>query len=139
MYRSSTLLRLNNSGLYSNDILISYQCCTSYFVRLFHTAICEAGFGEEIIVLVLIREQIAAGEERLQDGEIDLLRCPLALGKKCSVLVLLTHDVDFCLTFANGIIAPPAAERGELDRRLAAEQQLPEVLPADFSNTLGCL
>ena len=137
MYRSSTLLSLNNSGLYSNDILISYQCCTSYFVRLFRTAFGEPGFGEEEEVLVFVLEQLAAFDQRLQDGKVYLLSCPLALSEEGSVLVLLAHDVDFGLALMNRIVAPPAAQGSELHRGFAAEQQLPEVLLADLLEHLA--
>lgn len=88
-------------------------------------------------MLVLIREQLAAGDERLQDSEIDLLRCPFALGEKCGALVLFAHDVDLGLALMDGIVAPPAAQRGELYRGFVAEQQLPEVLLADLLEYLA--
>lgn len=77
---------------------------------LIHTPLGEAGSGEEVIVLVLIREQLAALDKRLQDGKIDLLCRPLALGEESGVLVLLAHDVDLGLALMDGIVAPPAAE-----------------------------
>ena len=88
-------------------------------------------------MLVLVGEQLTAGKKRLQDGEIDLLRCPLALGKKCSVFVLLAHDVDLGLALVDGIVAPPTAQGGELHRGLAVEQQLPKVLLADLLEHLA--
>lgn len=76
-------------------------------------------------MLVLIREQVATGDERLQDSEIDLLRCPFALGEEGGVFVLLAHDVNLGLAPMDGIVAPPTAQGGELHRGLAADQQLP--------------
>lgn len=88
-------------------------------------------------MLVLVREQIAAVDERLQDSEIDLPSGPLALGEDGGILVLLAHDVDLGLAPSGGIVAPPAAKGGELHRGLAAEQQLPEVLLADLLKHLA--
>lgn len=88
-------------------------------------------------MLVFVREQLAAGDERLQDGEIDLLGGPFALSKKDGVLVLLAHDVDLGLALMDGVVAPPAAQGSELHRGLAAEQQLPEVLLADLLKDLA--
>ena len=104
---------------------------------LLHTALGEARSGEEEEVLVLIREQLAAGDEHLQDGKINLLHCPFALGEKCGVLVLLAHDIDLGLGPAGGVRAPPAAEGFELHRRPTAEQQLPEVLLAELLEHLA--
>ena len=88
-------------------------------------------------MLVLIPEQLAAGDERLQDGEIDLLGSPFALGEESGVFVLLAHDVDLGLALMDGIIAPPAAQGGELHRGMTGEQQLPEVLLADLLEHLA--
>ena len=114
------------------QIIIRHQRHVPELFCLLHTALGEASSGEEEEVLVLIREQLAAGDERLQDGKIDLLRCPFALGEEGGVLVLLAHDVDFGLALMNRIVAPPAAQGSELHRGFAAEQQLPEVLLADL-------
>ena len=88
-------------------------------------------------MLVLVGEQLAAVDERLQDGEIDLLGGPLALGEEGGVLVLLAHDVDLGLGLAGEVRAPPAAKGFELYRRLAAEQQFPKVLLADLLEHLA--
>ena len=88
-------------------------------------------------MLVPVREQLAAGDERLQDSEIDLVGGPLALGEEGGILVLLAHDVDLGLALMDGIVAPPTAKGGELHRGFAAEQQLPEVLLADLLEHLA--
>lgn len=88
-------------------------------------------------MLVFVREQLAAGDERLQDGKIDLLGCPLALGKEGGILVLLAHEVDLGLALMDGVVAPPTAKGGKLHRGFAAEQQLPEVLLADLLEHLA--
>ncbi len=88
-------------------------------------------------MLVFVREQLAAGDERLQDGEIDLLRRPFALGEEGGVLVLLAHDVDFGLALTDGIRPPPTAQGGKLHRGLTAEQQFPEILLADLLEHLA--
>ena len=88
-------------------------------------------------MLIFVREQLAAGDQCLQDGEINLLGGPFALSEEGGVLVLLAHDVDLGLALMDGIVAPPAAQGGELHRGLAAEQQLPEVLLADLLEHLA--
>ena len=83
-------------------------------------------------MLALIREQLAALNERLQDSEINLLSGPLAPGEEGSVHILFDHDVDLGLALTDRIVTPPAAQGSELHRGLAAEQQLPEVLLANL-------
>ena len=88
-------------------------------------------------MLVFILKQLAARDKRLQNGEIDLLGGPLALGEEGGILVVLAHDVDLGLALVGGIVAPPAAQGGELHWGFAAEQQLPEVLLADLLKYLA--
>ena len=76
-------------GIYG---LISFVLCVQHFVvgdegdvahfgGFVGTALCEAGLGEDIEMLIIIAEQITAPDKRLQYSEIDLFVCPFTFRK----------------------------------------------------------
>ena len=81
---------------------------------------------------ILIRKQFAALHEGFQNAEIDFLIRPFTLPEKGGVFILFRKNIDFRPALFFGIVAPPASERGKLHRAFAGEQQLPEILLADF-------
>ena len=86
---------------------------------------------------IFIRKQFAALYEGFQNAEVDFLIRPFALAEKGGVFVLFGENIDFSLTLFFRVVAPPASERGKLHRALAGEQQLPEILLADFLKHLA--
>lgn len=88
-------------------------------------------------MLFLISEKVAALYQRFQHAEINFFVGPFAFGKEGGIFVLLAHNVNFCLSFMDRIVAPPAAQGSEFHRGLSAQQQLPKVLLADFLKHLA--
>lgn len=129
---------LSNVKLHpAHNILIPHQYHIPHLLCPVNAAFCESGFGEEIVVDILIGEQFAAVYEGFQNADIDFLICPFALPEKGGVFVLFGKNIDFCLTLFPGVVAPPTAERGKLHRAFAGEQQFPKILLADFFKYLA--
>ena len=130
--------QVNRKVLFNFDnIFITRQINISHLTRPVGAAFCKAGFGKEVVVDILVGEQFATLYKGFQNAEIDFLIRPFALAEKGSVFILFGEDVDFRLTFFLWVVAPPASERGKLHRTFAGEQQLPEILLADFLKHLA--
>ena len=128
-------MRFINLSIY--HILVTHQRHISHLFCPVGTAFGKAGFGKEVVVDILIGEQLAALYKGFQNAEVNFLIRPFALAEKGGVFVLFGENIDFSLTLFFRVVAPPASERGKLHRALAGEQQLPEILLADFLKHLA--
>ena len=117
--------------LKSNHFPIRHQRYVTHFNRFVCAALDKAGFGEEVVMHVLVVEQLVALDEQIKYADVNLFVPPLALAEKSGVFICFAHNIDLNLGLGFRIVAPPASERAEFHGALAREKLLPKILLAD--------
>ena len=92
-------------------------------------------------------EKFASPNQGFKNAEINFFAGPLTFTKQCCSFVLLTHNINLCLTSGNRVISPPTAKGCEVYGSVAGKKRFPKILRTDiFKNlffmaffTLRCL